>query len=261
MSLLNKILFLILILVILFLYNNSTNNNENFYSNNEKYTAIIIEPREHKALEFVLNNFLDNLDDRWNIILSHGKSNINFVMSILNKMDESKRRRISLNNLQVDNLTIEQYNKLLMDKNFYSNIPTEIFLIFQTDSMICSDFKNKIYNFMEYDYVGAPWENNLVGNGGLSLRKKSKMLELLELCNSNDLHQNEDVFFSNTNNTCKKNIIVNTPDYNKAKEFSMEHVYSENGSFGIHQAWLFLNKDLLNSKCNGVNILEELNKK
>ena len=33
--------------------------------NNAKYTAIIIEPRTHKALEFVLNNFLENLNDDW----------------------------------------------------------------------------------------------------------------------------------------------------------------------------------------------------
>jgi hypothetical protein len=28
-----------------------------------KYTAVIIEPRQHKALQFVLNNFLENLND------------------------------------------------------------------------------------------------------------------------------------------------------------------------------------------------------
>ena len=30
-----------------------------------KYTAIIVEPRKHKALELVLTNFLKNLNDYW----------------------------------------------------------------------------------------------------------------------------------------------------------------------------------------------------
>lgn len=252
------IIILILILIILFIY--EITNKENFENNDEpKYTAIIIEPRQHKALEFVLNNFLDNLDDKWNIILFHGNSNIEFVSNILNKMDENKRKRISLNNLDVDNLTIKEYNKLLKNKNFYSNIPTEVFLVFQTDSMICSDFKNKIYDFIDYDYVGAPWENNLVGNGGLSLRRKSKMLEIIDLCKTDNPNLNEDLFFSNTKNKCNRDVTVNKPDFNKAKEFSMEHVYSENGSFGIHQAWLFLDNELLNSKCKNVNLLKKLN--
>ena len=35
----------------------------------QQYTAIIVEPREHKALVFVLNNFCTNLDENWNIIV------------------------------------------------------------------------------------------------------------------------------------------------------------------------------------------------
>jgi hypothetical protein len=31
--------------------------------NKKKYTALIIEPRKHKALEFVLKNFLENLSN------------------------------------------------------------------------------------------------------------------------------------------------------------------------------------------------------
>jgi hypothetical protein len=34
----------------------------------EKYTAIITEPRIHPAWKLVLNNFLTNLDERWNFL-------------------------------------------------------------------------------------------------------------------------------------------------------------------------------------------------
>jgi hypothetical protein len=44
------------------------------------------------------------------------------------------------------------------------------------DTIICSNNKEKINDFLEYDYVGAhfKWINNRIGNGGLSLRKKVK---------------------------------------------------------------------------------------
>ena len=38
---------------------------------------------------------------------------------------------IKLHNLNVDNLTRNEYSRLLMTKSFYDNIPTETFLIFQ----------------------------------------------------------------------------------------------------------------------------------
>ena len=46
--------------------------------------------------------------------------------------------------------------------------------------------------FLEYDYVGAPWPPNQddnsygVGNGGFSLRSKSKMLECIDMINITD---------------------------------------------------------------------------
>ena len=46
---------------------------------NNSYTAIIIEPRKHKALSFVLNNVLNNLNDSWNIIVFHGNLNKEYI--------------------------------------------------------------------------------------------------------------------------------------------------------------------------------------
>ena len=141
------------------------------------YTAIIIEPRKHKALPFVVKNVIDNLSNDWNVIIFHGNMNINYVNNIVKTSN-----RIKLHNLNVDNFTRNEYSRLLMTKSFYDNIPTETFLIFQSDSMIFSKNKHYIYRFLQYDYVGAPWPhlNNQIGNGGFSLRKKSKMIEILE---------------------------------------------------------------------------------
>jgi hypothetical protein len=258
------IILYIFIIIFIFYYVNyyilKKSINIDFFSNynNEKYTAIIVEPREHKALEFVLNNFVENLSDNWNFIIFHGNKNIDYILNILKTPLLSKNiYRIKLINLNVNNLTIRDYNNLLVSKDFYNKIPTEVFLIFQTDSIICKENKNLINEFIKYDYVGAPLKVKLVGNGGLSLRRKSKMLEILNNCEYKN--EPEDVYFS----VACDNIDLNKPDYEKSKEFGVEAIYHPN-SFGVHKLWKFLSEKEIDDKnkyCTGVFELIELNKK
>jgi len=214
------------------------------------YTAVIVEPRMHPCLPIVLNNFNNNLDERWNFLVFHGANNKMFIKNIFRKMKTTKN--ITYVNLKKNNLPIKEYNQLLYSHYFYSHIPTENFLIFQTDALISPIYKDNIYKFLEYDYVGAPWKNrnNEIGNGGLSFRKKSKMLELLnknfppKLLNFYSSKIPEDLFFSGTGKNLN-NIYVHKPDVELAKEFSTETIFSSN-SFGLHKPWLYLNKIQLN---------------
>lgn len=215
-----------------------------------KYTAIMIEPREHKAMHFVLNNFLTNLSNDWEIRVFVGDNNINYVTNIANKLDHSDRLKVI--NIGIKNLSQSDYSKLLVTKSFYDNIPTEMFLIFQTDSMIFSQYKEYIYIFMDYDYVGAPWTNRDVGNGGLSLRKKSRMLEIID--RGAPLMYNEDGYFA-------WSYPINKPSFELAKFFSIETVFNEI-SFGVHNAWKYLSQDqieFLKNKYEGLSELIELN--
>ena len=197
------------------------------------YTAIIIEPRQHKALPFVLENFLNNLSKDWSFIIFHGTKNLKFIIDIINDKLTKHMHRIKLINLNVDNLTINDYNNLLKyDKSFYDCIPTEIFLIFQTDSIIFEKYNHLIDNYLHYDYVGAPFffnNNYNVGNGGLSLRKKSKMIEIMKKQGKNNYP--EDVYFS-----CCESVAIHKPSVNDAKFFSIEEIFNEM-SFGCHQPW------------------------
>jgi hypothetical protein len=207
------------------------------------YSAIIIEPRKHKALSFVLKNFLENLSEEWNIIVFHGNLNIDFVNNIINNDLLEYKHRVTLINLHVDNLTRDEYSDMLIfNKDFYNLIPTETFLIFQTDSMIFSKNKHLINDFLKYDYVGAPWahppKNNThhtVGNGGLSLRKKSKMLEIMDK-EKKEENEVEDMFFG-----CTDVIDLYKPTFEEAKKFSVEWVFSE-VTFGCHQPWIRRNE-------------------
>lgn len=256
-----KILMLIIIIIAVMFsmfYFVSSTKKEN-YAN--KYTAVIIEPRQHKALSFVLKNFSDNLSDEWNIIIMHGNNNLEFINNILDTELSEYKEKIHLDNLNVDNLTIQDYNRLLFTEDFYKKIPTEIFLIFQTDSMICPNDKHRINDFLQFDYVGAPWTSGSVGNGGLSLRKKSNSLKKIRNCilNGEDSgHLNEDIFFSD--DKCES---LSKPDFEAAKLFSNETVYSEY-SFGVHKPWPYLSKEDMEKKiekCHGLETLVELNEK
>jgi len=202
-------------------------NNQNIYK--FKYSAIIIEPRINDILfELVLSNFFKNLDNRWCFIIFHGNLNKNNLLNLINQKFENEKHRIILYNMNIDNLTINQYSLILLSKDIYNYIPTEMFLIFKLDTLISDIYNYKIYDFMKYDYVGAPWSDGGVGNGGLSLRRKSKMLKLINntIFNKDNLPAEDGFFSDNLHNLYK-------PNFEKAKEFSIESIYYP-FSFGMH---------------------------
>ena len=204
------------------------------------YSAIIIEFRKHNALHYVLNNFLKNLSNEWNIIIFHGNKNKNFVHDIVNNSLSQYESRITIIHLPYDNMSAQEYSQLLMNKDIsiiYDNIPTELFLVFQTDSVIIEQNKDFINEFLNYDYVGAPWssDSNHVGNGGLSLRRKSKMIEIIEKEDEYRRQLPEDVFFAQSTKTH-----LNKPDPYEATKFSIENWLGCGVSFGCHKPWTYL---------------------
>jgi hypothetical protein len=117
-----------------------------------------------------------------------------------------------------------------MSREILDQIPTEMFLVFQADTVICSQHKDLLEKFLTYDYVGAPWSWMPGGNGGLSLRRKSKMLEIVEKCKIP--FGNEDMVFSQG---CG-GVALRMPSKEEAKEFSIETMYSPK-SWGMHKSW------------------------
>ena len=164
-----------------------------------KYTAVLIEPRKHLASKFVLCNMLDCLSEDWKILFFHGDDNKEYAKKIVDEDEDVIKmnmggKRVELIQLEggVKNLNQKTYSELLASKlEIYHHIKTEYFLIFQTDSMMFKRNAHIIQYFIDegYDYVGAPWlisgyaptaESDFIGNGGFSLRKKSKMIEIIE---------------------------------------------------------------------------------
>jgi hypothetical protein len=201
-----------------------------------KYTAVIIETRNHRALPFLIDNLLENLSEEWSIILFHGNLNRQLAQTLV-------QSRLSLVHTPVDEMNTKSYNLFMKSPFLYEKIPTEIFLIAQCDSMIIPRFKHFIDDFIKYDYVGAPWKNpylgrgNEVGNGGFSLRRKSKMLEIINMTKHGVTK--EDLFFS-----CPPKIKLSKPNTKQASRFSFESILVEE-SFSCHKPWMYLDHDEL----------------
>ncbi len=206
------------------------------------YTAIIVEPRKHKALEFVIKNMLNCLSPEWEIVLFHGTKNVDYSKKIVDTMP-----RVRTVQLNVDNLDRHTYSELFTTNLIYDHIPTEMFLVFQTDSMMFKQNAHLMDSFLEYDYVGAPWrvteypptmKCNFIGNGGFSLRRKSKMLEIIAKHQRHDMP--EDLFFS----THYDDITLHKPEYNKALTFCMDEMFHET-VMATHNPWSNSNYDFV----------------
>ncbi len=154
------------------------------YQKNVPVSGVIVETREHPALEFVVNQVALKLQIP--ILLIHGLKNREFILSttISRLIDKGK---VVLIPLTLDSLSASQYNALLLTKEFWQFIGGEKVLVFQTDSVLCEQSDYALSDFLTYDYIGSEWfrfrpQNFLAdgGVGGLSVRDSDKMISCLD---------------------------------------------------------------------------------
>ncbi len=214
--------------------------------------TILIEFRQLPHLEFLLRNTIIKLND-WNHTIVCGNNNYDMIWEMCENIHKGLEKKLKVIKLDVDNLVPSEYSQLLMTKDFWNRFVGEKLLVYQEDTML---FHGNITPFLKYDYVGAPWPINQddnsygVGNGGFSLRSKSKMLECIDtvdpsklvlgnstidyMKNTNSTFIPEDVYFSKA--MIDNNIgVVATRDI--AAEFSQETQKSTN-PLGGHNFWL-----------------------
>lgn len=261
-------------------------SHQNLYSQVDKI-AVIIEPRKHELLIPIVQNALTVLDKEWKIQIFHGTDNEAFIANSVLKY-EIAQGRIFMSSLGVDNITQPQYSKLMLMPYFWENVLGENILIFQTDSILCGSSSKKIDDFLKFDYVGAPYDDHVVGcfvyrdasgyraiserdiglsdlirtgateiqnhrtfvgNGGLSLRKRSKTLDVLLRfrISGSFLWFAEDDYYSCIAQDVRTGMVA--ADLESAKTFSVGGIY-QSDAFGVHQPWTFLNKQDIDSLAN-----------
>lgn len=77
----------------------------------------------------------------------------------------------------------DSVNAFMTQKWLWEDLaPAEHILIFQSDSMLCANAARSVEDYFAYDLVGAPIAKDLGKgyNGGLSLRKRSTVLRVLD---------------------------------------------------------------------------------
>jgi hypothetical protein len=194
---------------------------------NTDYYAVIIEPRYHADLITVIKSTMFHLNEtdssiKWGLQIFHGNKNEKLVKDI-----QSSLGNVITTNIGVDDFTHEEHSRYMETTDFWKKVRGKKALIFQTDSLL---LRSGVDEFLKYDYIGAPWrkpkENQWVGNGGLSLRTVSKMIEI---CENNPVQEQiwEDIYFMKH---MKGNGVA---DIETAMKFSMEDVFSPN-PLGVH---------------------------
>lgn len=132
--------------------------------------------------------------------------------------------------------SVQDYNLFVLNE-LAKLIYTEHCLIVQLDGypLDTSAWTNE---FLEYDYIGAPWinfpempEKEWVGNGGFSLRSKKLLEEVAKL--KSDGTVLEDNFICIENRKLLESKGIKFAPVNLAKKFSVENnLYT--GQFGFH---------------------------
>ena len=216
---------------------------------NSNYEAVFIEFRVLPHIEFLIRNAIMKLGEEWSHTIVCGNENVDFIVKICGAISRN------INIVQIDkyNVLPSEYSKLLTSVSFWNLFKGEKILIYQEDSFI---FNYNINDFIHFDYIGAPFQKNvndtpnLVGNGGFSLRSKSKMIEVIQkkspldteynsstkkyMKNSNLDFPPEDVYFSKNMQELNIGLVA---DWDTASLFSSESVFNEK-SFGGHKFWL-----------------------
>lgn len=160
--------------------------------------AVIVETRQIPNLEEIIDNHVKFLPKNWGLMV--------------------------IKDVVVHSLS--DYNRLMTSKAFWDNLPYDKILVFQSDSML---LRTGIEEFLEYDFIGAPLYHIdfPAMNGGLSLRSKKAMLEVIEKIQYTG--GNEDVFFCNGIKELKGKL----PTKEVAQKFSVETIFGY-GSLGVH---------------------------
>lgn len=169
---------------------------------NSSKLALLVEDRPLPALAPVLLHFMAALAPDWRFLFLGSAASLSAVNASAAVRSRVGTGRLLLRPMPagVSTSGTEMVSRFLTSRWLYETAvaPAEWLLVFQTDSMVCANSRLAVDDFLGYDWVGAPWNPNGAWgrNGGLSLRRVSRILEILR--NQERAHDSEpeDVWLS-----------------------------------------------------------------
>ena len=219
-------------------------------STKKTYGAITVMHRPCSTIGATIANFVGVLGTAWPITIYHTDSAEASVKA--NKVVAAHAGTGHVSFIPTRDLgdfaelphgNIESYSRLLTAPAFWNSVSVDVVLVFQTDSVLCSQSPFSIADFVQYAFIGAPWAiksnvhpNFHSGNGGLSLRSVEAMRRIATT-KAYVPGTAEDFFFVNALVEARqRGEHVLLPSLTSAAHFSFESGdLPANMSFGVHR--------------------------
>lgn len=152
---------------------------------NVSKVALLIENRALPTLAPLLLHFIAVVPPDWRFRFMgspESVASVNSSCAVRSQVDAGKLDLTYIpTNMSTDGQ--EMISRFLTTLWLYEAVlrPAEWLLVFQTDSILCANSRQNLNDFLDYDWVGAPWNpsGRFGGNGGLSLRRVSAISESL----------------------------------------------------------------------------------
>lgn len=233
-------------------------------SRSKQYKVVLIDDRPSALSVMSVLFTLSNLNVMWSCKVYTTAKAEKYYQDMLGDIADI----VTYEPLNVPKFHIDVYNNILKSPEFWRSIDAEKTLIIQNDGIL---LRPDIEPFMKFDYVGASWVDNvsneyikkritqdLVGNGGLSLRTNEFMIRVCEqftkektwLFFKNITQMPEDVYTI----YCLKQLEIdkpNLPNFHQGAAFASEEVCNL-ASIGIHKLWSYHTYDVIEKYFNGL---------
>ncbi|KAI8589105.1 hypothetical protein BDZ88DRAFT_419550 [Geranomyces variabilis] len=201
--------------------------------------AVIIEGRPMVNFIAIVLHWRANLPLEWPVHMFVGPA-LEPLLARTNKLDRYLRDgsiRLTRLPATVSLATPTGYSELLCTPWLWQQLTQEHILMFQTDSVMCSNSARSPDAYLQYDYIGGPWpayEWYPEGyfNGGLTMRKRSTMLAIALANQWTPAAGPEDMWFSQRVLDLRPDVMIPTREV--AAEFAGGPMVGPR-PFAVHQ--------------------------
>jgi hypothetical protein len=231
-------------------------------SRNGQYCVVLVDNRPNPLSILSILFTLSNLNVMWGCKIYTSVKGMPYYTDALGDLCDV----VHWPDLDVAKFHIDVYNNTLKSSSFWKSIGSQKTLIIQDDGIL---LKPGIDRFMKFDYIGASWVDSvaneyiksnitedLVGNGGFSLRTNELMIQVCDvfvkeknwLFYKNITQIPEDVYFIYG---LKKLGTAKLPTHKDGTEFASEEVCNM-ASLGVHKLWSYHISDITQTYFNNI---------
>jgi hypothetical protein len=169
---------------------------------NASKVALLIENRPNPILAPLMLHFMSVVPPDWRFRFMGSIESVEHLNKSMAIRQQVQAGKLDLTYIPSNMSTAgqEMISRFLTTLWLYEEVlqPAEWLLVFQTDSILCANSRQNINDFLEYDWIGAPWNpgGRWGGNGGLSIRRVSAIIDILRNQVRVDGSEPEDVWLA-----------------------------------------------------------------